>query len=144
MQQLVDMVEAFGTPRIALAGDFMLDCYLYGEVERISPEAPIPVMRVTDRKQRPAGAVENLTAPRCGHHVPVEAPFVVAAHAIKCGLFRLARLFQVLHRVSGPFGARCLLSPLPPSADHLKGRRRSRQGRASRRAMRRARRRQRR
>ena len=34
----------------------MLDRYLYGDTERISPEAPVPVLRVVDRQSRPGGA----------------------------------------------------------------------------------------
>ncbi|MDO4953471.1 MAG: PfkB family carbohydrate kinase, partial [Synergistaceae bacterium] len=36
--------------RIAVAGDLMLDCYISGKVKRISPEAPVPVVRMTDEK----------------------------------------------------------------------------------------------
>ena len=36
--------------RIAVIGDVMLDRYVYGEVKRISPEAPVPVNRVRRRK----------------------------------------------------------------------------------------------
>ena len=35
--------------RILVVGDAMLDRYLYGSVDRISPEAPVPVVRVTRR-----------------------------------------------------------------------------------------------
>ena len=42
--------------RIAVIGDAMLDVYLSGDVERISPEAPVPVVRVTDRKFALGGA----------------------------------------------------------------------------------------
>jgi len=45
MQALVEIVERFGAPKVALLGDFMLDRYVYGHVERISPEAPVPVLR---------------------------------------------------------------------------------------------------
>lgn len=37
-------------------GDVMLDTYLFGEVHRISPEAPVPVMAETRREFRPGGA----------------------------------------------------------------------------------------
>jgi D-beta-D-heptose 7-phosphate kinase/D-beta-D-heptose 1-phosphate adenosyltransferase len=43
-------------PRILLLGDLMLDCYLWGDVERISPEAPIPVLRVGRQEHRLGGA----------------------------------------------------------------------------------------
>lgn len=43
-------------PRIAVVGDAMLDLYLKGDVERISPEAPVPVVRVRERKYALGGA----------------------------------------------------------------------------------------
>jgi len=42
--------------RVAVAGDAMLDVYLRGEVERISPEAPVPVVRIRERKLALGGA----------------------------------------------------------------------------------------
>src|ERR1700745_4353381 len=42
--------------RIAIVGDAMLDVYLRGDVERISPEAPVPVVRVRDRELALGGA----------------------------------------------------------------------------------------
>lgn len=42
--------------RVLVAGDFMLDVYTIGEVQRISPEAPVPVLRVTEEDRRPGGA----------------------------------------------------------------------------------------
>lgn len=42
--------------RIAVIGDAMLDVYLRGDVERISPEAPVPVVHVRDRKDALGGA----------------------------------------------------------------------------------------
>jgi rfaE bifunctional protein kinase chain/domain len=43
-------------PRIAVVGDAMLDLYLKGDVDRISPEAPVPVVRVRERKYALGGA----------------------------------------------------------------------------------------
>lgn len=43
-------------PAVLLVGDFMLDEYCFGDAERISPEAPIPVLRVVRREVRPGGA----------------------------------------------------------------------------------------
>ena len=54
--QLSRIVEDLGRPRIALVGDLMLDEYIWGDVKRISPEAPIPVLRVGRREIRPGGA----------------------------------------------------------------------------------------
>ncbi|MEB0139563.1 D-glycero-beta-D-manno-heptose-7-phosphate kinase [Undibacterium sp. CCC2.1] len=42
--------------RILIAGDVMLDRYWFGEVNRISPEAPVPVVRVQRREERLGGA----------------------------------------------------------------------------------------
>lgn len=42
--------------RIAVIGDVMLDIYYWGKTERISPEAPVPVVNVTDEEIKPGGA----------------------------------------------------------------------------------------
>ena len=42
--------------RVLVAGDVMLDRYWFGDVERISPEAPVPVVRITRSEERPGGA----------------------------------------------------------------------------------------
>ena len=41
---------------VLVVGDVMLDRYWYGEVERISPEAPVPVVRITREEERSGGA----------------------------------------------------------------------------------------
>ncbi|SPF49904.1 Bifunctional protein HldE (Includes: D-beta-D-heptose 7-phosphate kinase; D-beta-D-heptose 1-phosphate adenylyltransferase) [Syntrophobacter sp. SbD1] len=46
----------FRNRRIMVLGDIMLDRYLMGEVNRISPEAPVPVLRVKERFEMPGGA----------------------------------------------------------------------------------------
>jgi D-beta-D-heptose 7-phosphate kinase/D-beta-D-heptose 1-phosphate adenosyltransferase len=53
---LAKTLSAIGQPRILVVGDLMLDRYVWGSVERISPEAPIPILKVTDRTERPGGA----------------------------------------------------------------------------------------
>ncbi len=42
--------------RVLVVGDAMLDRYLFGDVERISPEAPVPVVKVTREEARLGGA----------------------------------------------------------------------------------------
>ena len=42
--------------RIAVIGDLMLDAYFWGRTDRISPEAPVPVVNVTDEEMKPGGA----------------------------------------------------------------------------------------
>jgi D-beta-D-heptose 7-phosphate kinase/D-beta-D-heptose 1-phosphate adenosyltransferase len=48
--------QRFGGGRILVAGDLMLDVYLRGDVARISPEAPVPVVRLSRRSEAPGGA----------------------------------------------------------------------------------------
>jgi D-glycero-beta-D-manno-heptose-7-phosphate kinase len=43
-------------PRVLVVGDVMLDRYWFGEVGRISPEAPVPVVKVDRTEERPGGA----------------------------------------------------------------------------------------
>lgn len=45
-EQLLKSVANIGSPKILLVGDFMLDIYVYGDASRISPEAPVPVLKV--------------------------------------------------------------------------------------------------
>lgn len=45
-----------GDARVLVAGDVMLDRYWFGSVERISPEAPVPIVRVEDMEERAGGA----------------------------------------------------------------------------------------
>ena len=48
--------ESFRDKTIIVIGDVMVDSYLWGEVNRISPEAPIPIISGTRRENRPGGA----------------------------------------------------------------------------------------
>jgi len=54
--RLLSLLDAASNRRIAVVGDAMLDVYLRGEVERISPEAPVPVVRVHERRYALGGA----------------------------------------------------------------------------------------
>ena len=48
--------EKISSARVLVVGDAMLDRYWYGAVDRISPEAPVPVVRVTHTEERIGGA----------------------------------------------------------------------------------------
>ena len=54
--RLQQLLEAAGRTRVVAVGDAMLDEYLVGDVERISPEAPVPVVRVRERRYALGGA----------------------------------------------------------------------------------------
>lgn len=51
-----EIIKKFKNQKIAVIGDLILDKYIYGEVERISPEAPVPIVRVLREKYVPGGA----------------------------------------------------------------------------------------
>ena len=50
------MIPDTSATRILVVGDVMLDRYWFGEVSRISPEAPVPVVKVERTEERPGGA----------------------------------------------------------------------------------------
>ena len=50
------LFQSFNTLKIGVIGDVMLDTYWWGKVERISPEAPVPVVAVSKKEQRIGGA----------------------------------------------------------------------------------------
>lgn len=63
--RLVPLVENIESARVLVIGDVMLDRFVMGDVDRISPEAPIPVLKVTSESHMPGGAgnvVRNLAA----------------------------------------------------------------------------------
>lgn len=63
------MFSAFNSSRIAVIGDLMLDVYLWGQVNRISPEAPVPVVNIRKREARLGGAanvIRNLGTLKAG------------------------------------------------------------------------------
>src|SRR3569623_1261922 len=55
-ERLATLLQGAASKRVAVVGDAMLDVYLRGDVERISPEAPVPVVRVRERRYALGGA----------------------------------------------------------------------------------------
>ncbi|MCO5274463.1 MAG: bifunctional ADP-heptose synthase [Flavobacteriales bacterium] len=51
-----EILQRFGNTTAMVVGDVMVDAYLWGRVDRISPEAPVPVVQVTRRSARLGGA----------------------------------------------------------------------------------------
>lgn len=65
LQHLDKLLEGCAGKRVAVVGDLMLDRYIWGKVERISPEAPVPVVNVVRRSHSLGGSanvVHNLRA----------------------------------------------------------------------------------
>lgn len=56
MLNISDTLLAFKKLKILIVGDVMLDTYLTGRVERISPEAPVPIVNINQKDYRPGGA----------------------------------------------------------------------------------------
>jgi D-glycero-beta-D-manno-heptose-7-phosphate kinase len=54
--RLAELLSGARAQRVAVIGDAMLDVYLVGDVDRISPEAPVPVVRVRERRYALGGA----------------------------------------------------------------------------------------
>jgi len=52
----IDIVNQFKNKKILVVGDIMLDKYIWGEVNRISPEAPVQIVNVTRESHNPGGA----------------------------------------------------------------------------------------
>jgi D-beta-D-heptose 7-phosphate kinase/D-beta-D-heptose 1-phosphate adenosyltransferase len=68
---LLGILESFSRARVLVFGDVMLDRFVYGSVERVSPEAPVPVMTVERTADMPGGAanVARNVAALGGHAV---------------------------------------------------------------------------
>ena len=58
---LIRRVETLGHPRILVVGDLILDRYIWGYAERISQEAPVPLLRADHREHRLGGAASVAT-----------------------------------------------------------------------------------
>ncbi len=56
MKSLKKYLSKFQEKKIIVIGDLMLDKYIFGKVERISPEAPVPIVSVKNEKYVPGGA----------------------------------------------------------------------------------------
>ncbi len=57
LHQVIPLIESkWRDIHVLVVGDVMLDKYVWGEVDRISPEAPVPVVRTVWRNEQPGGA----------------------------------------------------------------------------------------
>jgi rfaE bifunctional protein kinase chain/domain len=65
MNRRLELLDKFSTVHLLVIGDLMLDRFIWGEVERLSPEAPVPVLRVVSEDASLGGAanvVQNIRA----------------------------------------------------------------------------------
>ncbi len=56
MKRLTEIISRFKKAKILVIGDLILDEFIWGKVSRISPEAPVPVVRVSSQSFMPGGA----------------------------------------------------------------------------------------
>src|ERR1700678_1964869 len=57
LHSVLSLLESgFSRIKVLVVGDLMIDRYIIGDVDRISPEAPVPVLRHAQRYERPGGA----------------------------------------------------------------------------------------
>ena len=92
--------SAFSRARVLVVGDAMLDCYWFGDVGRISPEAPVPVVKIDREDERPGGAA-NVARNVAALGAQVSLLSVVGADAAGTRLKRLLRRERIdaeLHR----------------------------------------------
>jgi len=64
-QRLIKILEEFRKIHLLVVGDLMLDRFLWGDVDRISPEAPVPVLRIASESSHLGGAanvIHNIRA----------------------------------------------------------------------------------
>lgn len=56
MEDFQQLFQSFSSLKVGVIGDLMLDTYMWGEVERISPEAPVPIVSMKKKEYRIGGA----------------------------------------------------------------------------------------
>ncbi len=56
MNDIANIFESFESIKVGIVGDVMLDTYMWGKVDRISPEAPVPIVAVNKKEYRIGGA----------------------------------------------------------------------------------------
>jgi D-beta-D-heptose 7-phosphate kinase/D-beta-D-heptose 1-phosphate adenosyltransferase len=65
LHRVIQLIEGeWCNTHVLVIGDIMLDRYIWGDVERVSPEAPVPIVRAVHRSEQPGGAANvamNLT-----------------------------------------------------------------------------------
>lgn len=88
MDELRTILAAWKPFRVLVVGDFMLDQLVYGNAERLTPEAPVPVLHVQREEDRPGGAA-NVCLDLAAMHASVETFGVIGADAAGASLRRL-------------------------------------------------------
>jgi len=56
MENFQELFKKFSSVKVGVIGDVMLDTYMWGDVDRVSPEAPVPIVSLKKRELRIGGA----------------------------------------------------------------------------------------
>ncbi len=106
-EALLDVLTSFHRARVLVCGDVMLDRFVYGSVERTSPEAPVPVMALERTSNMPGGAANvarNVAA--------------LGSHAVLIGIVGADEAADELRRdlsLVSPLQAQLLVDPTRPT-----------------------------
>lgn len=101
------ILESFSSRRILVVGDIMLDEYLWGKVQRISPEAPVPIIEIDSTEHRLGGAANAaLNLKMLGAEVDL---------AGVCGKDAQARIVMNLLKTKQISTAGIIIDPLRPT-----------------------------
>src|SRR6266545_4283959 len=93
--------------RVLIVGDVMLDRYWFGDVERISPEAPVPVVKISRTEERPGGAANVAGKLADYDRLLADCDLVILSDYGKGGLAHIATMIE---RAKGA-GKRVLVDP---------------------------------
>ena len=103
--RLVELLDAARECHVLVVGDAMLDVYLQGDVERISPEAPVPVVRVREQRAALGGAAnvaQNVVAAGAGGTLVSTVGRDAAGAALREMLVRLGMADSAIVAVDRP------------------------------------------
>lgn len=112
MRALVDLVDAMVGKTVVVVGDAIMDRYIFGRVDRLSPEAPVPVFIPERQEDRPGGAA-NVQKNLSQLGIITRESFAFLEH--RCRKTRYMVGHQMLLRVDEE------KSPPPSSTDDLLG-----------------------
>ena len=84
-----DVVGDLIGKRVLVVGDVMLDAYLMGDADRISPEAPVPVVRIERERYLLGGAGGGVLAGLWFRKIPAKALHLILGGVILAGGVRL-------------------------------------------------------
>lgn len=99
MNTFSELLQQGEQPKVLVIGDFLRDEYIYGDVKRMSPEAPVPIINVTNKEYKLGGAgnvVNNLLAMGADVHTIFAAGVDDASYWLQTELSRIINDSKVI------------------------------------------------